>query len=321
MNAVNSKWNVALIGECMIELQTTPAGHISQTFGGDTFNTAAYLARLGAAHNVRVEYVSAVGDDRFSELMLEFWKAEGVGASLTRSLPGRLPGLYYIDLTPEGERVFSYWRGEAAARDCFSAPGAELIREKLGRFDAVYLSGISLGILREDGRERLLCRLQELRAQGVRIFFDSNFRPRLWGPSVRAALKEAKPWYTAMLRLCHTLFLSAEEVPAFGFSIKTDGAKLVEKLSVLGPEEVLIKNGGGDCLLSYGKTATSIPPERLSHVVDTTAAGDSFAAAYMMGRHLKLEPEDAVRKAHKLAAAVVSHRGAIIPREAMPDLF
>lgn len=316
-----AKWKIALIGECMIELQATSSGAITQTFGGDTFNTAAYLARIGAAHSVQVEYVSAVGNDRFSQQMLDFWKGEGVGGSLTRRLPGRLPGLYYIHVQPDGERVFSYWRGEAAAKDCFSASGAELVREKLGNFDAVYLSGISLGILRDDGRERLLCRLQELRAQGLHIYFDCNFRPRVWGTTQKEAIANARHWYLAMMRLSHIVFLTAEEAPALGISARTSGEKLAARIAAFGPEEVLVKNGSEACLVSRKGEVVAVPATRVEQVVDTTAAGDSFAAAYLMGRHLGRSVKESVTAAHTLAATVVSHRGAIIPRDAMPTLF
>ncbi len=54
---------VAAIGECMVELQERPDGGIVQSFGGDTFNTAAYMARLGEGLGAFVDYVSAIGDD------------------------------------------------------------------------------------------------------------------------------------------------------------------------------------------------------------------------------------------------------------------
>ena len=54
-------------------------------------------------------------------------------------------------------------------------------------------------------------------------------------------------------------------------------------------------------------------------VVDTTAAGDSFAAAYVAARLAGQGPLDAARAGHRLAGIVVCHPGAIIPRAAMPS--
>src|SRR4051812_45738806 len=66
---------VASIGECMIELSPRPGGLLGLGFGGDTLNTAVYLARLGVA----VDYLTALGDDGYSQRMLALWQEEGVG--------------------------------------------------------------------------------------------------------------------------------------------------------------------------------------------------------------------------------------------------
>jgi 2-dehydro-3-deoxygluconokinase len=53
-------------------------------------------------------------------------------------------------------------------------------------------------------------------------------------------------------------------------------------------------------------------------VVDTTAAGDSFAAAYLATRLSGADPAIAAAAGHRLAGTVVGYPGAIIPREGMP---
>ena len=66
---------VACIGECMIELKQAEGGLLSRGYGGDTLNTAVYLARLGAG----VDYITALGDDPLSDEMVAGWAAEGIG--------------------------------------------------------------------------------------------------------------------------------------------------------------------------------------------------------------------------------------------------
>ncbi len=130
----------ALIGECMIELVEGGDGRLVRGFGGDSLNTAVYLARLGQC----VNYVTALGDDPYSAEMLAAWAAEGVGTDLVGRLPGRLPGLHTVRTDDKGERSFFYWRSAAAARDVFSAGGAAARLSALAAHDVIYLTLISL---------------------------------------------------------------------------------------------------------------------------------------------------------------------------------
>src|SRR5919202_771546 len=110
---------VAAIGECMLELSSTGGRAYDLAYGGDTLNTAVYLARLG----VEVDYATALGDDPLSAEMLAGWRAEGIGTRLVLAVPGRLPGLYLIRRDERGERSFLYWRDRAPARELFDLPG------------------------------------------------------------------------------------------------------------------------------------------------------------------------------------------------------
>ncbi len=167
---------VACFGECMLELRTRPDGLLSRGFGGDTLNTALYLARLGAA----VDYVTALGDDDFSTEMLRAWEDEGIGTGPVRRIPGSLPGLYVIETDPDGERRFLYWRDAAPVRRLFDPPHRAATEDALAGAGLVYLSGISLSLFAGPAREALFAALERARAGGARIAFDTNFRPRGW---------------------------------------------------------------------------------------------------------------------------------------------
>src|SRR4051812_47840529 len=136
---------IAAIGECMIELSERRGDQCRIGFGGDTLNTAIYLARLGAP----VDYVTALGDDGYSDRMLAAWRAEGVGTAQVLRLPGRLPGLYAIETDAAGERRFYYWRDQAPARALFSLPQTPDLVAALAGYDLIYLSGISLSLYGE----------------------------------------------------------------------------------------------------------------------------------------------------------------------------
>lgn len=296
----------ASIGECMIELSELPDGGLTRSFGGDTLNTAVYLARLGA----EVEYITALGDDPFSDEMIRAWQAEGVGVSFVEQVAGRLPGLYMIQTDAKAERRFFYWRDRAPAREVFSGPRAGVVADRIAKFDVLYFSGISLSLYGADGRARLFEAADRLRASGGRIAFDTNFRPRGWPDR-----EEGRVAYREAFTRSDTVLASVEDLTQlFG------NAGVEEATRLAPPVEVVLKLPEPGCRIYAGGETVDVPAPAVAHVVDTTAAGDSFAAAYLVARNKGLSPRDAALMGHRLAGAVVQHRGAIIPMSAMPPL-
>lgn len=305
------KFKIALIGECMIELQEVRSEVIQQTFGGDTLNTAIYMARLGCNLPVQIDYVTALGTDSFSDAMIKFWEKESVGSSMVQRIDGKLPGLYYIQLDESGERFFHYWRGEAAVRKCFQYPGSEQILARLNQYDAVYLSGTSLAVLQPDSRRRLLDRLSEIHAQGRTIFIDCNYRHQVW-----QSLEDAINTYNRIFTISHTVLLNLEE-GALLLNQETDTG-IHEALSRIGVHESVVRDGSNPCSVACDSIIERIPALQVKHVVDTTAAGDSFSAAYLLARRFGHTISDAALCAHQMAAYVIEHKGAIAPIAAMP---
>ncbi len=302
---------IALIGECMIELQETEPGNTKQTFGGDTLNTAIYCARLARELPLHVDYVTALGQDNFSTKMISFWEQEGVGSSLVQRCQDELPGLYYIELDNHGERIFHYWRSAAAARKCFEYPGSETVLEKLAEYDAIYLSGISLAILTEKSRTALLDRLKQLAEAGTAIYFDCNYRPHLW-PSASHATHA----YQQVYSLSKIVFLTSEEALALLNGARGEQAHKV--LQDLGAEEIVLKDGEKPCTISVNGTLSVVDACQGTRVIDTTAAGDSFSAAYLVSRCFGCSPYESATLAHRAAAYVIGHKGAVAPLDQMP---
>ncbi|MBA1228811.1 sugar kinase [Pseudomonas viridiflava] len=301
---------VALIGECMIELQQHADGSLRQSFGGDTLNTAVYLARLlGSGH---VDYVTALGDDSFSDAMCKVWSEEGIGLGKVQRLPGRLPGLYCIQTDARGERRFLYWRNEAAVRDCFMTPAAEPILAALTSYDVLYFSGITLAVLGAEGRSRLLTMLTKARARGAKVAFDNNYRPRLW-----ASVEQAREAYLACLPHVDLALLTEDDEQAlYGY---TDTEQLLAAYRERGIDEIVVKRGAQSCIVETGGTRFEVPAHNVKRVVDTTAAGDSFSAAYLAARFKGEPAQQAAEAGHKLASIVIQHPGALVPKSVMPQ--
>lgn len=304
---------IAVIGECMIELSQKGA-EVSRGFGGDTLNTSVYIARQVDASDLEVHYVTALGEDNFSQQMLDAWQQENVHTELTQRLEHRLPGLYYIETDSTGERTFYYWRNEAAARFWLESDQAQAICAELAQFDYLYLSGISLAILNAVSREKLMALLTECRANGCKVIFDNNYRPRLW-----ASREETQQVYQQMLACTDIAFLTLDDEDLLWGEKPVE--EVIQRTQAAGVREVVIKRGADSCLVAIqGESTLEVPAVKLpkEKVIDTTAAGDSFSAGYLAVRLTGGSAEEAAKRGHLTASTVIQYRGAIIPKEAMP---
>lgn len=312
---------IAVIGECMVELRRAEQGLLAQGFGGDTLNTALYLARLGQplenlpldGQALQVRYVTALGQDGLSSQMMTTWQTEGINTDWVQCLADKAPGLYLIDTAANGERSFTYWRSDAAARYWLEQEAAEAILAAFGQCELIYLSGISLAILPPASRQRLLDGLAAARAQGARLVFDNNYRPRLW-----ADKETARAAYAAILAQADIALLTLDdEVALWG---DASPAQCIARTQAQGVAEIVIKRGAEPCLVVTKQQQIEVAAIRLDPalVVDTTAAGDSFSAGYLAARLQGYNTTEAARAGHRLAAAVIQYPGAIIPQSHMP---
>ncbi|MCZ8076724.1 MAG: sugar kinase [Paucibacter sp.] len=323
---VASTKQVAVLGECMLELVGPAFGALQQGFGGDTLNTAVYLARCAAdpgqkgaetAAPYTVHYATGLGDDRLSWGLMERWAAEGLALDLVRQIPGRMPGLYMIEVDARGERSFNYWRDTSAAKAYFESKHTPL-EDQATDWDLFYLSGISLAILPAAGRERVFALMEALRARGAMVVFDNNYRPRLW-----ASRAEAQAVFRRALDLASVGLITADDHQAL-FELPSL-AEAVADAQDLAPRELLIKRGA-EATLVRGPEAGApdwleAATERVERVVDTTAAGDSFAGGYLSQRLRGRQALESARFGNRLAARVIQHRGALIEPALMADLL
>jgi 2-dehydro-3-deoxygluconokinase len=294
--------SVLSIGECMLQLREERKGKFAQGFGGDSLNTAIYLSRLG----IKSSYLTALGDDEWSNDMLAMWQKEGIDTSLVRQVPGRMPGLYIIQNAASGERRFSYWRERSPAREIFDYDNQSLAQSFM-QHEWIYFTGVTLSLYSAEGRALLFDYLQRANDAGAWIVFDTNFRERGWPD-----LAEKDKAFRQAIEIADILFASHEDMQGiFGRAGEAmfEIAKCVEKVLKLpdASARVVYRN--------HDEVAAPLPVKK---VIDTTAAGDSFAAAYLAARIKNKPPLLAAADGHLLANAVIQHPGAILPRSKMP---
>ncbi|WP_102795164.1 sugar kinase [Bowmanella denitrificans] len=298
---------IVFFGECMLEHCDSGAFR----YGGDTLNTALYLARMAEPGKLQVRYATALGDDADSQTLLQNWQLEGLDTALVLQLADKLPGRYRIYTDDKGQRRFQYWRDDSAARHYLreaNNPLLSLLKEQ--GCDYVYLSGISLAILSPEHRQRLLDALTEFCRSGGKLIFDNNFRPVLWRD-------DPLPWYEKAMQLAYLALLTDEDEYALYGGDSVD-AILARTAHI---PYVLIKRGAQPCIIRSRKELSHVAGQRVAKVVDTSAAGDSFAAGFLSAWLCGVDVETAVTTGHRLAARVIQYPGAIIAAEAMQDLM
>lgn len=292
------------IGECMIEMSGGEKQIYSQGFAGDTLNTAFY-ARAALPDDWSIDYFTAVGDDIYSDQMLNFMSGNHIGTSLIRRIKGKRPGLYMIH-QEDGDRHFTYWRDSAAAKQLADDEAALL--KAIDGAGLIYFSGITLAILSPEARTKLLNAIGAARSAGAKTAFDPNIRPILW-PDVDA-LKSA---FSAAAKVStFVLPTHDDEKPIFGDRTPEETAARYRSHGV---EEVVVKNGAEDALVVTADESHTAPAQKGANVVDATGAGDSFNGAYLSARLQGRSIADASAAAHRTASIVIGHKGALIDPE------
>lgn len=290
------------IGECMAELSPVEgSNNFCLGYAGDTFNTAWYLARL--CPELTVSFYTAIGSDAISLQMRDAITSGGIDDNYVQAFEGATVGLYLISLD-NGERSFSYWRGQSAARRMMLDQGALITA--ISASEIVYFSGITLAILDKDQREFLLNSLRDARSQGKKVVFDPNLRPRLWtdtGEMTKAIMEGGA--------VSDTILPSFED-EAEWYRDENPQAT-VDRYLGAGATSVIVKNGDNDVLYYDGTNIGSVAVNALSSVVDSTAAGDSFNAEILAGLVDDTPFEISIERACKLASLVVQGRGALVP--------
>ena len=289
------------VGEAMAELRQDAAG-FAVGFAGDSFNTAVYCSRV-LKNPGAVGYLTRIGEDPLSEGFLRLARAEGLDCVSIGRDHERNIGIYTVQTDQAGERSFHYWRADSAAR--------QLFREEdefapLSQCRILYFSAITLAILPPLVRARWLDRVADLRrTHGIVVAFDSNYRPRLWESSEAARASINRAWYLTDIALPSL----DDEMALFG---DADDDAVLARLWRCGCRQGALKRAAAGPL-ALADTGVALPPfAPAEHVLDSTAAGDSFNGAYLAGVIAGADVNTCLSWGHAMARQVVAKPGAIV---------
>jgi 2-dehydro-3-deoxygluconokinase len=289
----------------MVELRHTTPDTLTIDFAGDTYNAAVYLARAAKQLNLPIEvgYLSGLGTDDYSDRMRAAWQLAAI-TDRSVTIADAAPGLYVVRTDRSGERHFDYWRDGSAAARLFARPDWALGLEA----DIVYLSGITLQLTPQPTRTLLNQRLAELRRQGSLIAFDTNYRAAGW-----REIADAQCAISTFAGISHFVFATYDDEQQL--FADPDPEFTGQRYLAAGAGEVIVKLGADGALVFSDNHMFHVRADKVQHVVDTTAAGDSFAGTYLASRVAGTTAWEAGRRAASVAAQVVRQVGAIVATE------
>ena len=295
--------SIIFFGECMIELRQPNGQNLEQAFAGDVYNAAVYLKRLNP--NIQTSLSTCVGQDQLSDAMLNAFKLEGIATDLVLKDEIKVPGLYWIHTDEQGERSFTYWRSDSAAKQSVAHFSPNYI-DQLKQADYFFFSGISLAVIENSLRQAFWEVINILKDAGVKIVFDPNYRPKMW-----SSIEDTMSQYNKAFQAADIALPGIEDMSML-YNIH-DIQSTIDFYTPFAIEELVIKDGSNTVHVLHDDTHYQIPITPVENVVDTTSAGDSFNGAYLGARLQGASITDAVQAGALMAGTVIQYPGAIIP--------
>jgi 2-dehydro-3-deoxygluconokinase len=288
------------MGEPMLEFNQLPPQpdgtvHYLEGHGGDTSNAAVAAARQGAS----VGYITAIGQDAPGDSFMAMWAREGVDASTVSRTDRAQTGVYFVTHDAGGHHFLHYRKDSPAA---LYGP-ADLPRAAIAAAKMFFVSGISQGIS-TSAADAVFAAIDIARQHGVKVAYDTNYRPRLWPPARAAAVMHAA------IAQADYVFPGLED--ALVLTGLSDPDEIVDFYLALGCPVVVLKMGESGAYLADGEHRVRIPPY-VVRSVDATGAGDTFCGSFLARILAGDTPEQAARYANVAAALKCTGYGAVAP--------
>jgi ribokinase len=264
--------------------------------GGVGANCALALRKWGVAARL----IGCVGEDDFGRSLVKTLRENGVDVRHVQKTRKAMTGLLYINVTPDGQRTFFGSRGA----NCLvraQATGSALLKRAM----AANLNGYSF----LDPGPALAAKqiLHAVQARGGWVSLDVGMEPcsRIPREIVRVA------------RLVDLLFVSSEEAALLTGAC--DPYESFARLRRAGARDVVMKLGKRGCLILEEGVVRQVPSFAV-RAVDSTGAGDAFAAAFLQARLRRWPIAEAAVAANAAGAVSASVVGAGEKTPGLPEI-
>lgn len=318
MSALN--FDLITMGRSSIDLYANEVGAAFEDIksfgayvGGSPTNIAVGAKRLG----VNVALLTAVGDDKVGDFILNFLEQEGVVTEFIPRRPGTRSSAVILGIEPPDRFPLVYYRDNAAdiqltIDDVLAAP----IRQAR----ALEISGT--GLSREPSRSATFFAAEEAKRAGATVFMDLDFRadqwqdPRAFGVNVRAilpyvdiALGTEEEFNAAMLTDPSKLRITHQQISAP--EILGDIDETIQAILAMptGPQALVVKRGKEGASIHQRSGEVTQAPGFPVEVYNILGAGDAFAAGFIYGQLKGWDYYKSARMGNACGAIVVTRHG------------
>jgi adenosine kinase len=284
-----TKGGMALIDEGRATAIYRDMGPATEMSGGSAANTIVGIANLGA----RAAYVGKVKDDQIGRLYAHDIRAAGVAFETKAAADGPATGCCYILVTPDGERTMNTYLGAAQQLTPADIDAAEIAASRL-----IYLEGYLWDP--KNAKEAFVkaSRIAHESGREVALTLSDSF-----------CVDRYRDEFLALMRggTVDIVFANEAELHSLYQTSDFDGALTqLRQDTRLG----IVTRSEKGCVVASGDGVIAVPAYPIETMVDTTGAGDLFAAGFLFGLVRGAGHENAGRLGALAAAEVIQHIGA-----------
>lgn len=278
---------MSLIDEARAEA-LTGAAEGAEHSGGSAANTIAGIASFGG----RTAYIGKVADDRLGGVFREDMTASSIPFETAPLIGGPATARSIIFVTPGGARSMNTFLGASVL---FSADDVD--ERLVSGAGIVYLEGY---LFDRDEAKTAFVHAAELAAKAgrkVSLTLSDSFCVDRHRESFRHLIRN------------HVDILFANEAELMALYETDDFDAAIEQIRAESPLAAVTRGEKGSTVIAEGAAPIHVGAEPVSEVIDTTGAGDQYAAGFLFGLSRNLPLETCARLGHIAAAEVISHYG------------
>lgn len=281
------KGTMILIDEARAEQLYSHMGPAAEVSGGSAANTLAGIASLGG----RATFIGKVRNDQLGNIFTHDMRATGVNYTTPPATSGKATARCLIFVTPDAQRTMNTFIGA-----CSTLDDADVIEEEVAASAITYIEGYMW--YEPQTKEAIRKAMRLAKKHGRQVAFT---------PSDVFCIENHHQEFLDLIGECDLVFANEDEVMTL-YSVATF-EEAVDAIRGKCKTAVITRSEKGSVVVTATETV-AVPAAPVAKVVDTTGAGDLYAAGFMYGYLRGWDMKACAELGGKCAAKIIQHMGA-----------